>query len=207
VSEAMFSLFKKAGITLIVANKNNLCCGKPWESRGEIDIAQRKKREWLHAAEHVEANEHTTAITDNAACVSKASTHSKQVIDVSEYLLTDVLPLLIVTKLDAPLMLHTTCSTTKRGEHPILYSLAKACSDNVLIPTDISCCGFAGDKGFSEPKLNEHALQPLRAQVPKSVSRGVTNSATCAIGLTEHSGVLYSHIVVLLDELSQPLPG
>ncbi|WP_421133455.1 FAD-binding and (Fe-S)-binding domain-containing protein [Alteromonas sp. A079] len=207
VSEAMFSLFKKAGITLIVANKNNLCCGKPWESRGEIDIAQRKKREWLDAAEHVEANEHTTAITDNAACVSKASTHSKQVIDVSEYLLTDVLPRLIVTKLDAPLMLHTTCSTTKRGEHHMLYSLAKACSDNVLIPTDISCCGFAGDKGFSEPKLNEYALQPLRAQVPKSVSRGVTNSATCAIGLTEHSGVLYSHIVVLLDELSQPLPG
>ena len=207
VSEAMFSLFKKAGITLIVANENNLCCGKPWESKGDIETAQRKKREWLNAAKDHATNEHLKTITDNTACVVKASTHSKQVIDVSEYLLTDVLPRLSITKLTTPLMLHTTCSTTKRGEHPILYSLAKACSDEVIIPADINCCGFAGDKGFSEPKLNAHALKPLRPQVPKMTSRGVTNSATCAIGLTEHSGVLYSHIVVLLDELSQPLRG
>lgn len=205
VSEAMFSLFNKAGITLIVANENNLCCGKPWESKGEVDTAKRKEHAWLDAAERLSPNQATKIITDNTACVAKASTHSKQVIDVSEYLLTNVLPKITVSKLTTPLMLHTTCSTTKRGEQPMLYSLAKACSDDVVIPTDISCCGFAGDRGFSEPKLNAHALQPLREQVPNRSSRGVTNSTTCAIGLTEHSGVLYSHIVVLLDELSQPL--
>ncbi|MGK0503941.1 MAG: D-lactate dehydrogenase, partial [Alteromonadaceae bacterium] len=49
------------------------------------------------------------------------------------------------------------------------------------------------------------ALAPLASQVPEDCYRGVSNSATCAIGLSLHSGVVYSHIAVLLDEVSQPL--
>ena len=71
------------------------------------------------------------------------------------------------------------------------------------MPEDIKCCGFAGDKGFYLPALNESALQTLRSQVPEKCTQGLSNSKTCEIGLSHHSGINYQSILYLLDDVSQ----
>jgi len=70
-----------------------------------------------------------------------------------------------------------------------------------VVPQGISCCGFAGDKGFVLPELNASALSGLKQQV-SGCSQGVSTSRTCEIGLSRHSGIEYQHLVYLLDKCS-----
>ena len=77
----------------------------------------------------------------------------------------------------------------------------QACSDNVVVPEQITYCGFAGDKGFTTPELNASALSALAEQVGHCDS-GYSTSRTCEIGLSEHSGIDYQSIVYLVDRCS-----
>jgi D-lactate dehydrogenase len=79
--------------------------------------------------------------------------------------------------------------------------LAMLLSRNVVVPQDIHCCGFAGDKGFQLPELNAAALAPLQAQV-SSCQGGYSTSRTCEIGLSAHSGLIYQSLLQLLDQQS-----
>ncbi|MFQ3192114.1 MAG: D-lactate dehydrogenase, partial [Paraglaciecola sp.] len=102
--------------------------------------------------------------------------------------------------LDETIMLHVTCSSRTMGLAVKMQQLAERCSTKVIIPEDIQCCGFAGDKGFTTPELNENALASLKTQVPKNCNTGYSNSRTCEIGLSHHSGIDYQSIIYLVDK-------
>jgi D-lactate dehydrogenase len=106
--------------------------------------------------------------------------------------------------MDEPITIHATCSTIKMGLKPTLIKLAQMCSTNVLVPEEVGCCGFAGDKGFTLPELNEFGLRKLRPQVEKAHAKtGYCNSRTCEIGLNTHSGIPYMSIVYLVDKCTK----
>ena len=87
------------------------------------------------------------------------------------------------------------------GLGPTLVALARLCSTEVLVPEEIGCCGFAGDRGFTPPELNAYALRKLRPQIEAhGITLGYSNSRTCEIGLSTHSGVPYVNIAYLVDE-------
>ena len=98
--------------------------------------------------------------------------------------------------------LHVTCSSQHSATGEKLQALAKACAREVIRPPSVSCCGFAGDKGFTLPALNASALSQLAAEIPSDCTAGYSNSRTCEIGLSEHAGIPYRHIVFLLLEAS-----
>ena len=105
---------------------------------------------------------------------------------------------------DEPVMLHLTCSTRLMGIDGKVLDLARRCSTHVVVPDGVGCCGFAGDKGFSQPELNAYALRHLRQAVKVSgARRGFSNSRTCEIGLTTHSGIPYQSLVYLIDEVTR----
>lgn len=105
---------------------------------------------------------------------------------------------------DEPIALHITCSTRKMELADKVIALARRCSSHVLLPEGVGCCAFAGDKGFFNPELNAYALRHLRAQIEENgVRRGFSNSRTCEIGLTTHSGVPYQSLLYLIDECTQ----
>lgn len=83
-----------------------------------------------------------------------------------------------------------------------LEQIANACCDNVIVPDNVNCCGFAGDKGFYLPELNKNALAELPAQIPNECTRGLSNSRTCEIGLSEHSKISYQSFLYILDEVA-----
>lgn len=115
---------------------------------------------------------------------------------ISEYLL----PHLKLVRQRESVALHITCSSRKMSLDQTLLKLARLCAREVFIPEEKGCCGFAGDKGFTLPELNAAALSKLRSQLPEGCDRGVSNSRTCEIGLSEHSGIPYQSIVYLMDE-------
>jgi D-lactate dehydrogenase len=69
----------------------------------------------------------------------------------------------------------------------------------------VSCCGFAGDRGFTHPELNAHALRHLKAALPAGCGVGYSSSRTCEIGLSQHAGVPYRSIIALVDACAQAL--
>lgn len=103
--------------------------------------------------------------------------------------------------------MHVTCSSRKMGLDTTLLNLAKVCAKQVFVPDEKGCCGFAGDKGFTRPELNASALRKLKSQIPEGCNRGVSNSRTCEIGLSEHSGISYQSIVYLVDECCESAQG
>ena len=79
--------------------------------------------------------------------------------------------------------------------------VAEACTKNHVIPEEVGCCGFAGDKGFSQPEINNWALRKLKDQV-RNCESGFSNSRTCEIGLSKNSGINYQSVMYLIDKAS-----
>ena len=84
-----------------------------------------------------------------------------------------------------------------------LKRIMNACSTAVVVPDQITCCGFAGDKGFSTPELNTSALRTLKDSVSECKT-GYSTSRTCEIGLSRHSGIDYHGLVYLVDRVTRP---
>jgi D-lactate dehydrogenase len=85
-------------------------------------------------------------------------------------------------------------------------TVAQACAENVVIPLTVGCCGFAGDRGFNYPELNASALADLKPSLPPDCTSGYSNSRTCEIGLSLHSGIDYQSIVYLVDRCTEKRP-
>jgi D-lactate dehydrogenase len=71
----------------------------------------------------------------------------------------------------------------------------------VIVP-ESNCCGFAGDRGFTFPELNQHGLMELTSQFSEKIYYGYSTSRTCEIGLSLHTGISFKSIVYLVDQAS-----
>lgn len=196
-------LLAKAGYQLIVPpGIANQCCGMPFQSKGQFAAAALKQNElnqWLLEKSNWGQ---IPVYSDSSPCsltLQGKLDPRLTIIDSVDFLYDKVLPKLSVTPLHEPVALHVSCSASQLGQTIKLQQLLAACASKVVIPEGISCCGFAGDKGFVLPGLNASALSGLAAQVSEC-SRGVSSSRTCEIGLSRHSGLEYQHIVYLLDK-------
>jgi D-lactate dehydrogenase len=98
---------------------------------------------------------------------------------------------------------HVTCSATKMGIADKFRVIAETCTAKVVMPEKVKCCGFAGDKGFEVPELNEAALEHLKEALPHDCACGYSNSRTCEIGLADKSGLSYQSIAYLVDKCAK----
>ena len=206
VMEVMFSVLQKAGYKVIVPKEvESQCCGMAFQSKGQFDAAKQKSDELNRLLLDVSDNGRIPIVCDVSPCLSSMKESldprlelHEQVSFVSSY----VMPNVRVREKLGKMALHVTCSTTRMGLADSFVQLAHQLADEVVIPPDITCCGFAGDKGFSTPELNASALKTL-AKAVEGCEAGYSNSRTCEIGLSEHSGIEYQSIVYLVDQLTQ----
>lgn len=199
-------LLAKAGYQLIMpAGLASQCCGMPFQSKGQF-TAQTQQQQQLNAwlLQHTQNGE-IPVLSDTSPCslTLRGKLDSRiKLYDSIDFISEFVLPKLQLTKQTAPIALHISCSATQLGLAEKLQKLVAACTEQVIIPEGISCCGFAGDKGFFMPELNASALSGLAAQVSEC-SQGVSSSRTCEIGLSRHSGIEYQHVVYLLAKCAR----
>lgn len=202
------SLLAKAGYAVIYPDRiDRLCCGQAFESKGFMAQADRKSRELSDALLAVSDNGRIPVLCDTSPCLYRMrATLDKRLrlFEPIEFVLTFLLDRLQFTRLDVKVAIHPTCSTRKMGLENKLLQLAEACAREVVMPADIYCCGFAGDRGFNFPELNESALKDLHDHVC-TCEAGYSTSKTCEIGLSLHGGIPYRSILYLVDEASRPL--
>ena len=200
----MIALLHKAGYEVIFPdNMSHLCCGTIWESKGMSEIADRKSTELESALYKASEQGKYPVLCDQSPCLYRMrhTIQTMKLYEPVEFITTFLLDRLEFVQTDRPVAVHITCSTQKMGLDTQMIELAKRCSSNVLVPTEIGCCGFAGDKGFTYPEMNTYALRKLRPQIENAgITRGYSNSRTCEIGLTTNSGVPYQSIVYLVNQ-------
>ncbi len=206
--QKMLSFLNKAGYEVVFPQKmNRLCCGTIWESKGMPDIADNKSKELERALLQASENGKYPVICDQSPCLyrMKHSIKGVELYEPVEFIDKFLLDKLEFQRTDEAITVHATCSTIKMGLKPSLIKIAKLCSSNVIVPEEVGCCGFAGDKGFFIPELNKYALRKLPSQIEEAgVKIGYSNSRTCEIGLNSNTGIPYVSIVYLVDSCTKP---
>ncbi len=208
LTEVTLSLIKKAGYEVIIpAQLSNQCCGMPYDSKGMNELATNKARQLEEVLWQASREGTYPVLMDTSPCAKRSIEQFSQPMEVLEptgFVSKYLLPHLDITPLNETVMLHVTCSSRRMGLENAMITLANACASRVIVPEHIQCCGWAGDKGFTTPELNAAAVHPLKAQVPSDCLRGFSNSRTCEIGLSHHSGIPYQSILYLVDDASSP---
>jgi len=203
----IIGLLERAGYEVIIpSNIENLCCGMPFSSKGYTKEGEKKSKELEDELRIASKNGEYPILCDMSPCSKTiASNFPKdlKVHDTVEFIIEFLADKLEFKQTAEPIVIHTTCSTRKTGLADKFEQIAKMCSENVTVPTDIGCCGFAGDRGFTFPELNKSALRNLKSSIPSDVNYAYSTSKTCEIGLSEHSAIDYRSIFYLVDRCTK----
>ena len=201
--DEVIQLMAKAGYEVIFPEgMDRMCCGQIWESKGMLDIADRKSAELEAALWKASEQGRYPVLCAQSPCLHrmKKVMQKMKLYEPAEFIMTYLVDRLDFHPTDKRIALHLTCSTRQMGVDKDMIALAKLCSNNVFLPEGVGCCGFAGDRGFTFPELNNYGLRKLRPQIEANhIEVGYSNSRTCEIGLEHHAGIPYMNIVYLVN--------
>ncbi|WP_372926189.1 FAD-binding and (Fe-S)-binding domain-containing protein [Marinobacter sp.] len=203
-------LLEKGGYQVVYPQGlDSLCCGQPFASKGYPDQADRKKTELLDSLMAATRNGKDPVYCDTSPCTLQIQEAARELgldlYDPVKFIREKLVDRLVFRPEETAIAVHVTCSTQHLGESQGLIDIARRCSTNVVIPEDIHCCAFAGDKGFNVPELNSHALRTLPRQID-GCEEGISTSRTCEIGLSRHGGIDYHGLVYLVDRVTEAAP-
>ena len=202
--DEVIQLMAKAGYEVIFPEgMERMCCGQIWESKGMLDIADRKSAELEAALWKASEEGKYPVLCAQSPCLHRMRKvmYKMHLYEPAEFIMKYLVPRLDFHPIDRHIALHLTCSTRHMGVDKDMIALAKLCSNNVFLPEGVGCCGFAGDRGFTFPELNKYGLRKLRPQIEANqIEVGYSNSRTCEIGLETNTGIPYMSIVYLVNE-------
>ena len=210
LGDVIIELLKRAGYAPILPDSfDQLCCGQMLASKGMAEEAESMSNTLEAALMKASENGRYPVIMDASTCTVRMQKHLADRIrlyDFHEFAVDALLPRLIIRKEAGPVALHVNCSVRKNGSDAKLRTLLAACVDHIVEPAGVTCCGFAGDRGFVVPELNQHALRKIHDELPATCACGVSTNRTCEIGLTAETGLNYQSVAYLLEKCSRPQP-
>ena len=219
LAEALVEVSERAGSPVWIPDEvAGSCCGLPWSSKG-FDAAHRHKAEemvarlWEWSGEGelpvvVDAASCTHAITEPGEGVlseeSAARLARLEVIDSVAWAHDRLLPWLEVARKLGSATVHPTCATRQLGLEPRLRRLAAALAEDVYVAPSATCCGFAGDRGFSHPELTAAATRPQAEELAgRDFDAHLSSNRTCEIGLSRATGQPYESFVFALERVTR----
>ena len=189
----------------------DLCCGQPFESKGFAAAADRKSAELEAALRAASDGGRVPIVFDTSPCAYRMKRYAGarlQVLDSIEFIHDVVLPRVTHRRRCKDRWPYTRCAACARWARWRSSRPSRArCSDEVATVPDVLCCGFAGDKGFDRPELNEHALRHLARSLPAGCTHGYSTSRTCEIGLSEQAGFAYRSVIDLVEACAREMPS
>jgi D-lactate dehydrogenase len=208
LGDVVSELLIRAGYDPILPDGfEQLCCGQMLASKGMEEEAGAMSDALESALIKASQNGKYPVIMDASTCTARMQKHLAgrlKLYDFHEFAHDALLPRLMIVKQPGPVALHVNCSVRKSGADAKLKKLLAACVEEIIEPAGVTCCGFAGDRGFVVPELNRHALRKIHDELPGNCACGVSTNRTCEIGLTAETGRTYQSIAYLLEKCSRP---
>lgn len=175
-AEAITRVLALAGFEVVhPKGLSGLCCGMPFGSKAFAEAAQTAGGNSLAALRRASGNGAHPIVTDASPCAGTLQellaedAHAGpalRLFDFAAFWAREVLPRLPAPKRRRGLaVLHPTCSLIKQGGTADLLAVARAHSEEAVVPRTAECCGFAGDKGFLVPELTESATRVEGAEI------------------------------------------
>lgn len=205
--DAMLALLARAGFDAVVPEHlNGQCCGQPFQSKGFPEQAATVGGALSKELSALSEAGRLSVVTDASTCAKhlREFPGDAPVLDSSQFLLSQVLPRLSITRKLSSIAVHHNCSAQRLGEQGMTETIAAACAEQVAVLKSVTCCGYAGDKGLFFPELNAHATRFAKGDIPAGCTLGVSTVSTCASGLSEHAGVPFVGLASLLEWASRP---
>ena len=223
LAQAIVDVASRAGLRLFIPRDvAGTCCGMPFSSKGFEEahaIAANRAIEriwrWSDAGS-------LPVVVDTSPCAYSFATcrdalteanckrfDALRIEDAVHWAHDTLLPRLPIHKRVSRVAVHPVCSVVKLGLVTKLTATLRACADEVVVPIEAGCCGFAGDRGFTQPELTEAATRAeareLAAGPPCAFH--VSSSRTCEIGMTRATGQAFVSFWEVLDAASREEVG
>ena len=202
VTRVTVKLLEAAGFQIIYPEKmDSLCCGMLFSSKGYVEAGQKASDALQAALAKASDGGRIPILCDMSPCLytMKSNFGDKlPLYEPAEFIDKFVLQHLTLKPLDEKVAVYAVCSAKKMGVDPNLRHVAEQCAREIVV-VDSNCDGFAGDRGFFFPELNEHGLRDLKRQV-EGCDEGFAVSRTCEIGLSRNSGIVFKSIAYLVAQ-------
>lgn len=123
---------------------------------------RKKANELISILKVTSENEKYPLVFDTFPCLQTIMNHIQNTNSNTLYLYEPVefindflLNKIKINKKKDEITIHVTCSSTKMGLDDKFLNAAKTCAEKLLYSMKFDTAGFAGDRGFSYPDLNE----------------------------------------------------
>lgn len=127
------------------------------------------------------------------------------VVDSVVWAADELLPNLEVRRTVGSAVLHPTCSMHHLGDEPQLRAVAEACAAEVVVPDDVGCCAFAGDRGMLHPELTASATEREAAEVTsRAFDVHLSANRMCEVGMDRATGRSYHSALLELEWATRP---
>ena len=200
VTQVTAALLEAAGFQIIYPEKmDSLCCGMLFSSKGYVEAGQKASDSLKAALMKASDGGRIPILCDMSPCLYTMKSNfgdELPLYEPAEFIEKYVLDNLTLNPVDEKVAVFAVCSARKMGVDPCLRRVAERCAREVVV-VDSNCDGFAGDRGFFFPELNEHGLRDLKRQV-EGCNEGFAVSRTCEIGLSRAGGIVFKSIVYLV---------
>jgi D-lactate dehydrogenase len=207
VHEKLLSLFNKAGYEVIYPkNLSSSCCGMMFNSRGFKEAAAEKGSELEESLLEASQGGKLPIVMDTSPCLAQlkgslsTSALRFSLYEPIEFIKTHLKDKLEWEQVRDSVAIHVPCSSKKMGITDSFTEVASLCAKEVT-PSNIPCCGMAGDRGMRYPELTGSSLQHLN--LPSSCTDGYSSSRTCEMSMSNHSGIHFRGLVYLVDEATK----
>ena len=218
LASTMVRVAARAGLRLwIPRDVSGTCCGMPYASKGFEEAHAVAANRAIDRLFRWSDGGRLPVVVDSSPCAFSLTT-CRTVLDAKQSERFDamriedavgwahdaMLPRLPLHRRVPRAAVHPVCSIVKMGLVPKLTATVCACADEVLVPVEAGCCGFAGDRGYTHPELTDAAT---RAEASEINAHGtydfyVSSSRTCEIGMSRATSRAFRSFWSLLDAAS-----
>ncbi|MCF7826340.1 MAG: 4Fe-4S dicluster domain-containing protein, partial [Candidatus Marinimicrobia bacterium] len=214
-ADTFTDILKHAGIGFAYPHDvSTLCCGLSYSSKGYAEAALQAA---IHTTEMLwmsSRNGKLPIVMDTSPCSRHlehyheilSGTHlarwrALKIYDMVEYLHDVVLEKLSLWHVKDKVVLHVTCSSRHMGLEDKMEAIASRCANQVIMPQDMGCCGFAGDRGLLFPGLTQSATA-MEANELRGINADgyYSSSRTCEMGMSLATDKSYESILALVHE-------
>ncbi|ATG55681.1 FAD-binding oxidoreductase [Brachybacterium ginsengisoli] len=209
VPAALDLLAQRAGVRLAVPDDAaSLCCGTPFSSKGMTAAKEQMRERVRTALLAASRGGELPVVVDASSCTEGIAGAMEgsgvEVVDAISFVRGQLLERLEIGERTGSVTVHPTCSTTHLGATADLVAIAEACADEVVVPVEWGCCGYAGDRGMLHPELTQSATRAEAAEVARRETDWyVSANRTCELGMQAATGKSYRHVLELLEAVTR----
>jgi D-lactate dehydrogenase len=201
----------------IPEDSHGSCCGMPFSSKGYTDAYREMLHKTLERMWQWSQLGRLPIVIDSSSCAYSLRTsgsylegtdlerwNKMTLLDSVEFARDWLIPNLKITPLPENVILHPNCALRKLNLDKALKQVVDACVQSAVVPENLSCCAFAGDRGLLVPELTASATALEAAEVLSKPYDGYYSSnLTCEMGMSLATRKPYCSFLYLIEKASR----